>query len=80
MAKSTATKVRRRSPGEGSVYRFRNGYCGAISWTDAAGTRQRRTVTATTSEEARDKLDELRREVKRATATGAAAGGVGGVG
>ena len=67
MGKSTATNVRRRSPGEGSVYRFRDGYRGAVSWTDAAGTRQRRVVTGSTSEEARDKLDQLRREVKRGT-------------
>ena len=46
MAKSTAsTKVRRRSAGEGTVYPFRGGHRGAITWTDPDGTRHRRTVS-----------------------------------
>ena len=73
MPKSTATSDRRRSKREGSVYR--NGkradgtdrWTGAITWTDAGGRKNRRIVTGRTSEETRDKLDELRRELKLGT-------------
>jgi integrase len=66
MGKSTATKVRRRSPHEGSVYPTADGsrWRGAVSWTDPDGTRHRRFVTGRTSDEARDKLDELRRDLR----------------
>jgi integrase len=63
MAKSTG-KVRRRSPGEGTVYPFRSGYRGAISWTEPDGRRHRRTVSGRTVEETRGKLDELRRDLR----------------
>lgn len=71
MAKSTATrgKVRRRSPGEGTVYPFRDRHRGAITWTDEAGIRHKRTVTGRTADEAREKLDELRRELRLGTLT-----------
>lgn len=73
MAKSTAPTARRRSAGEGSVYR--NGkrpdgtdrWTGAVTWTDAAGKKNRRMVTGRTSEEARDRLDDLRRDLKLGT-------------
>ena len=66
MAKSTATKtrVRRRSAGEGSVYEYRGGHRGAITWTGADGKRHRRVVSGRTAEEARDKLDDLRRDLR----------------
>ncbi len=76
MTKSTATpastrlappKVRRRSAGEGSVYRDGSGWRGAITWTAPDGTRHRRVVRAGTSDAARDKLDDLRRELRLGT-------------
>ena len=69
MAQSTARKVRRRSAGEGSVYRNGDRWAGALTWTDPDGTRHRRIVTGRTSDEARDKLDELRRELRLGTLT-----------
>lgn len=73
MAKSTAppkAKVRRRSAGEGSVYPYRDGHRGAITWTDPDGSRHRRTVTGRTADEARAKLDDLRRDLRLGTLTG----------
>jgi len=67
MAKSTAHKTRRRSPGEGSVYRFGTRWRGAVQWTELDGSRSRRIVNAATSEEARDLLDELRRDLRLGT-------------
>ena len=64
MRKSTATKVRRRSAGEGSVYANGDRWRGALTWTEADGTRHRRIVTGATSDEAREKLDELRRDLR----------------
>jgi hypothetical protein len=60
---------RRPSPGEGSVYGSADGkrYRGAITWTDPDGTRHRRVVSAPTSQQARDKLDDLRRELRIGT-------------
>jgi integrase len=51
---------KRRSPGEGSVYRVGRRWLGAIAWTNPDGTRQRRVVAAPTAAEARAKLDEIR--------------------
>src|SRR6478609_1714585 len=68
MSTSTGpTNVRRRSPGEGSVYPFRDGHAGSIAWTDPDGTRHRRTVTGRTAAETRDKLDDMRRELRLGT-------------
>src|SRR6185503_1241990 len=67
MPKSTARSDRRRSPGEGTVYPYRGGHRGAVTWTEPDGTRQKRTVTAPTAAEARDKLDDLRRELRLGT-------------
>jgi integrase len=65
MGKSTApTTARRRSPGEGAVYPYRDGHRGAITWTDPDGTRHKRTVTGRTADEARGKLDDLRRNLR----------------
>lgn len=64
MAKSTA---RHRSPGEGSVYQVGHRWRGAVTWTEADGTRRRRVVSAPTSALARDKLDALRRELRLGT-------------
>jgi integrase len=65
MPKSTAaTKVRRRSAGEGAVYAFRGGHRGAITWTDPDGTRHKRTVMGRTADEARAKLDDIRRDLR----------------
>jgi integrase len=70
MPKSTA-KVRRRSAGEGSVYPFRGGHRGAVTWTDPDGTRHRRVVTGRTADEARGKLDDLRHDLRLGTLTDA---------
>lgn len=68
MPKSTApTKVRRRSAGEGAVFPYRGGHRGAITWTDPDGSRHKRTVTGRTADEARAKLDDLRRDLRIGT-------------
>jgi integrase len=69
MAQSTARRARRRSPGEGSVYRTADGrrWRGAVTWTEPNGARSRRFVSAPTAAEARDKLDVLRRELRLGT-------------
>src|SRR5450759_5583750 len=72
----TARKERRRSGGEGSVYETAEGWRGALTWTDDEGARHRRVVRATTSQAARDKLDDLRRELKLGTLTPAGTGTV----
>jgi integrase len=69
MAESTAKTERRRSPGEGSVYetKDRRGWRGAVTWTEPDGRRRRRVVQGDTSKIVRDKLDELRRELRLGT-------------
>lgn len=69
MVKSTATKTRRRSAGEGTIWRRKDrpGWRGVILWTDPDGTRHRRTVTGQTSDEARERLDVLRHELRLGT-------------
>lgn len=67
MAQSTALRTRRRSAGEGSVYRQGSRWRGTVTWTNADGSRSRRYVSAPTSTEARDKLDALRRELRLGT-------------
>src|ERR1035437_9097824 len=69
-----ARKERRRSGGEGSVYETAEGWRGALTWTDDEGTWHRRVVRGATSQAARDKLDELRRELKLGTVTPAGTG------
>ena len=59
---------RHRSPGEGSVYQAADGrWRGAATWTNPDGTRGRRIVSARTQADARDKLDEVRRELRLGT-------------
>ncbi len=69
MEKSSARRERRRSPGEGSVYKVDGGrrWRGAATWTEPDGTQRKRIVTGRTQQEARDKLDELRRELHLGT-------------
>jgi integrase len=67
MPKSTARPSRRRSAGEGSVYRTGARWRGAVTWTEPDGRRSRRVVSAATAAEARDKLDALRRELRLGT-------------
>lgn len=57
---SYPTRTRRRSPGEGSVYRNGNRWRGALTWTNPDGTRERRIVSGATAKEARENLDKLR--------------------
>jgi integrase len=71
MPKSTARSKRRRSAGEGSIYPFRGGHRGAVTWTDPDGTRHRRVVSGRTADEARAKLDDLRRDLRLGTLTDA---------
>ena len=67
MAQSTARPTRRRSAGEGSVYRKGTRWRGAVTWTEPDGTRHRRIVSGATAAEARDKLDDLRRDLRLGT-------------
>ncbi len=69
MAQSTVRRSRRRSAGEGSVYRSTDGrrWRGALSWTEPDGTQQRRVVSGRTAQEARDRLDALRRDLRLGT-------------
>lgn len=73
MAKSTARKTQRRSPGEGSVFEYRGAHRGVVTWTDPDGTRRRRTVKGATAKEARDRLDKLRDDLRLGTLTPAGA-------
>jgi integrase len=67
MPESTAPKVRRRSSGDGSVYQNGERWRGAVTWTDADGTRHRRTVTGRSSADARAKVDALRHDLSLGT-------------
>ncbi len=69
MGELTAKTERRRSPGEGSVYetKDRRGWRGAVTWTEPDGRRRRRVVSGETSKIVRDKLDDLRRELRLGT-------------
>jgi len=69
MNESNAKTDRRRSPGEGSVYetKDRRGWRGAVTWTEPDGRRRRRVVSGDTSKAVRDKLDDLRRELRLGT-------------
>jgi integrase len=65
MGNATAPKRRRRSAGEGSVYRGTDGrWRGAVTWTEPDGRRRRRTVSAATGAAARERLDALRAELR----------------
>ena len=66
MASYPATRrTRRRSAGEGSVYRMADGrWRGAVTWTDADGTRGKRVVSGSTAADVRVKVDELRRTLR----------------
>jgi integrase len=77
MAEGTTRKGRHRSPGEGSAYEIGEGrWRGALTWTDNDGKRHRRVVSGSTSAQARDRLDDLRRELKLGTITPAGGGTV----
>lgn len=71
MTKSTGRGNRRRSAGEGTVFPFRDGHRGAITWTDPDGTQHKRTVKGRTADEARAKLDDLRRDLRLGTLSSA---------
>lgn len=53
------TRSRRRANGEGSIYEYRGRWRGAVTWTDTAGIRQRRTIAGKTQAEVRRALAEL---------------------
>lgn len=67
MADSTSRRTRRRSPGEGTIYRAGTRWRGAVTWTEPDGTRARRIVSGATAAEAREKLDALRRDLRLGT-------------
>jgi SAM-dependent methyltransferase len=56
MAAYKSTGARRRSPGEGSVYRNGERWRGAVTWTDSHGTRHRRVVSAKLKSDVRKKV------------------------
>lgn len=62
---SYPTRSRRRANGEGSIYSDRGRWRGALTWTDDAGQRQRRTVNGKTQTEVRRQLAELRGELDK---------------
>ena len=66
---SAGRRERRRSPGEGSVYKVEGGrrWRGAVRWTEADGTQRRRVVSGRTQAEARAAVDALRRELHLGT-------------
>lgn len=65
-------RTRRRANGEGSLYRVASGrWRGAVTFTDAAGRTQRRTVSAATQAEARRRLAVLRADTDRGLAPAA---------
>jgi Phage integrase, N-terminal SAM-like domain len=64
MTKSTGRGNRRRSAGEGTVYPYRGGHRGAITWTGPDGIRHKRIVSGQTADEARAKLDALRHDLR----------------
>jgi len=70
MAKSTGRRPRRRANGEGSIYPFRSGWAGAVSWTDSAGKRHRRVAYGKTQDEVRRSIAALRVGVDRGMAPG----------
>jgi integrase len=62
-----APAKRRRSAGEGSTYEQGGRWRGRVTWTNPDGTQGRRYVSGATQAEAREKLDELRRELRLGT-------------
>lgn len=67
MTKDTPRKVRRGSPGLGAVYPYRGRFRGAVTWTEPDGRQRKRIVSGATRDEARAKLDEVRRELRLGT-------------
>jgi integrase len=63
MQESTAKARGRR--GQGSIFEYRGGWRGAISWVDPNGKRCRRTVTAKNRADVRRELDKLRVDLDR---------------
>lgn len=60
-----ATKPRRRANGEGSIYPFRGGWRGAVTWTDHDGTRHRRVVSAKGKDEVRRRITAIQGDLDR---------------
>jgi len=75
----SAPSTRRRSAREGTVYRRadRPGWRGEITWTDPDGKRHRRIISGATQQEARGRLDELRRKLRLGTLAATDAGTLG---
>lgn len=62
MPESTV-KGRRRANGEGSIYPYRGGWRGAVTWTDAGGTRRRRVVSAKLKDDVRRQVGALQADL-----------------
>jgi integrase len=62
---SYPTRARRRANGEGSIYSDRGRWRAALTWTDAAGIRQRRTISGKNQAEVRKQLAELRGQLDK---------------
>ena len=62
---SYPTRSRRRANGEGSIYPYRGRWRGALSWLDADGKRQRRTVHGSAQADVRRQLADLRAQLDK---------------
>src|SRR4051812_34149341 len=56
-------RKRRRANGEGSIYPYRGGWRGALTWTDSQGTLRRRVTSGKSQADVRRALAELRSNV-----------------
>jgi len=66
VVKSTDQKVRKRANGEGSMYEAADGrWHGAITWTDPAGIRHRKTFASRLRGTVKDRMDTFRRDLDR---------------
>jgi integrase len=66
MVKSTDRRSRcdrKRGNGEGSLYEYRGRWRAAVTWTDEGGRLRRRTISAPTFDEARQRLTRLRADL-----------------
>lgn len=67
MVKSTG-KARRRANGEGTIYPYRGGWRGAVTWADPDGTRHRRVVADKNRDVVRERVTRLLADLDRGLA------------
>ncbi len=58
-------KARRRANGEGSIYPYRGGWRGAVTWTDPDGTRHRKVVSAKLKDDVRRRVSAIVADLDR---------------